>query len=105
MIAKLVNGYPVQCPKRGEDGAGVYHTNLPRYYETHPDAAAAAGYYPMMYTDKPDGDYAPLWELQNGQIVQVWTEYTPQPEPEDPVATRLEMIEECLLELSEVLYA
>ena len=38
-------------------------------------------------------------------IVQIWTPYTPQPEPVDPITERLEMIEECLLEISEVIYA
>lgn len=109
MIAKLINGYPVPCPKHGEDGSGNHHTNLPRYYENHPDAASDAGYYPVRYTDKPDGDYLPSWELQEVEgvtiIVQLWTPYTPQPEPVDPITERLEMIEECLLEISEVIYA
>ena len=109
MIAKLVNGYPVPCPKKGADGSGSFHTNLPLYYARHLDVAAEDGYYPVQYTDKPDGDYLPSWELQEVEgvtmIVQLWTPYTPQPEPVDPITERLEMIEECLLEISEVIYA
>lgn len=109
MIAKLTNGIIYPCLIHGMDGRDRMHTNLPLYYEHNPDVAVVDGYYPVQYTDKPDGDYLPSWELQqiNGvlTIVQVWTPYTPEPEPEDPVAARLEMIEECLLELSEVIYA
>lgn len=105
MIAKLENGKLVLCPKQGRDGRGGLHTNLPRYYEHHVAVAADDGYYPVVYTDKPEGDYTQSWELQNGDIVQVWTPYTPEPEPEDPVAARLDMIEECILEMSEIIYA
>lgn len=105
MIARLTDGRLFPCPQHGQDGSGRLHTNLPLYYEKHPDAASQDGYYPVQYTDKPDGDYTSGWELQNGVIVQVWTAYTPEPEPVDPVAERLDMIEECLLELSEVIYA
>lgn len=105
MVAKLQNGLLVPCPKNGTDGNGILHTNLLRFYENHTDTAAEDGYYPVRYTDKPDGDYLPSWELRGSEIVQVWTTYTPEQELEDPVASRLDMIEECLLELSEVIYA
>ncbi len=85
MIAKLINGYPVPCPKHGEDVSGRYHTNLPKYYETHLDEAAEDVYYPVVYTEKPIGNYIESWEMQTVEgvmsIVQIWTEYTPQPEP------------------------
>ncbi len=85
MIAKLVSGNLVPCPAQGVDVSGRMHTNLPRYYETHTDAAAEDGYYPVQYTDKPEGDYVSSWELQTVDcvqtIVQVWTPYTPEPEP------------------------
>lgn len=85
MIAKLVNGYPVPCPKTGADGSGKYHTNLPKFYENHLGIAADDGFYPVQYTEKPDGDYLASWELQTTQngtmIVQIWTSYTPEPEP------------------------
>lgn len=105
MIAKLINGNLHPCPKQGRDGRGGLHTNLPRYYERHPDVAARDGYYPVQYTDKPEGDYTSAWEMIDGKITQTWTPYTPEPEPVDPVAERLDMIEECLLEMSEILYA
>ena len=104
MIGKLENGNMIPCPKSGTDGNGILHTNLPAYYEKHLDRAGADSYYPVRYTEKPDGDYLPSWELIGGEIVQVWTPYTPQPEPEDPVAERLNFIEDCLLEMSEAVY-
>lgn len=105
MIAKLVNGNLQPCPRHGVDALGRVHTNLCHYYEMNPGFAAKDGYYPVRHTDKPDGDYLPAWEMQGCEIVQIWTPYTPEPEPADPVAERLEMIEECLLEMSEIIYA
>lgn len=85
MIAKLINGCPVPCPKQGADGSGNYHTNLPRFYENHLEIAADDGFYPVVYTEKPEGNYLPSWEIQTiesvQKIVQIWTEYTPTPEP------------------------
>lgn len=104
MIAKLVNGTLYPCPRRGSAN-GSYHTNLPKFYENHPSVAVSDGYYPVRYTEKPEGNYTPSWQLINNEIVQMWTPYTPEPEPEDHVAARLEFLEECLLELSEVIYA
>ena len=104
MIAKLANGVIYPCPKKGRDGTGRMHTNLPLFYEKHPTSSVSDGYYPVRYTDKPDGDYISSWELQNGEIVQVWTEYTPQPEPQT-IEERLDMVEECILEMSEIIYA
>ena len=104
MIGKLENGVLHPCPKSGLDGSGVMHTNLAAFYEKHADTAAEDGFYPVRYTDKPEGDYVSSWELQNGEIVQVWTKHTPQPEPVDPVTERFEFIENCLLEISEKLW-
>ena len=88
MIAKLTNGRLVPCPRQGRDGRGGLHTNLPLYYERHADAAERDGFYPVVYTDKPEGDYRSSWALQEVegvmQIVQTWTEYTPEPEPPVP---------------------
>ncbi len=109
MIGKLTNGQLVPCPRQGQDGRGRLHTNLPVYYAHHVAEAAEDGYYPVRYTDKPEGDYLQSWELRTTQsgaeIVQIWTPYTPEPEPEDPYAARLDMIEECILEMSEIVYA
>ena len=104
MIGKLENGVLHPCPKSGLDGSGVMHTNLAAFYEKHADTAAEDGFYSVRYTDKPEGDYLPSWELIGGEIVQVWTPYTPQPEPADPIAERLDFIEDCLLEMSEAVY-
>lgn len=88
MIAKLINGCPVPCPKQGADGSGNYHTNLPRFYENYLEIAATDGYYPVVYTEKPEGNYIDSWNLQLYEgaqsIVQIWTEYTPTPEPPVP---------------------
>ena len=81
MIARLIDGNMIPCPKQGRDGRGGLHTNLQTYYEKHLDKAALDGFYPVRYTDKPEGDYKSAWELINGEIVQTWTPYTPQPEP------------------------
>lgn len=81
MIAKLVDGFPVPCPKTGKDGRGIPHTNLPLYYERNLERAAMDGYYPVHYTEKPIGDFVETWELIDGEIVQVWVPYSPQPEP------------------------
>jgi len=85
MFAQLENGVLYPCPQHGCDGGGRPHTNLRRFYERNPDIAVQDGYYPVTHTDKPDGDYLPSWELQEVEgvtmIVQVWTPYTPQPEP------------------------
>ena len=94
MIGKLENGAMRPCPKSGLDGSGVMHTNLAAFYEKHADTAAEDGFYPVQYTDKPEGNYLPSWELIGGEIVQVWTEYTPQPEPEpapDPFQMRADI--------------
>ena len=85
MIATLVSGNLVPCPKRGTDGNGKFHTNLPLYYEHHLDVAMSDGYYPVKFTDKPEGNYRESWNIQLDdnvmKIVQIWTEYTPEPEP------------------------
>lgn len=73
------------CPLHGADGLGRMHTNLPLFYGKHQEQAAEDGYFPVVYTERPEGYYTPSWELQEikgvKKIVQVWTEYTPEPEP------------------------
>lgn len=83
MIGKLVNGILYPCPRQGLGSDKKLHTNLPAFYAKHLDAAVAAGYFPVQYTEKPDdGDYTSSWTLQNGKIVQMWTPYTPELESE-----------------------
>ena len=55
-----------------------------------------AGYMKIINTPYPDDGkyYIGSWEIQEGQIVKVWTEITPPPEPEpevDPVVDLEEM--------------
>ena len=104
MIARLSQGSLIPCPKQGRDGYGKLHSNLSGFYERHPDIAAEDGYYPVRFTDKPDGDYVSSWIFSSGEIVQVWTPYTPEPEPVDPIIERFEFIEDCLMEISEKLW-
>lgn len=109
MIAKLVDGNLIQCPKQGQDGRGILHTNLPVFYDHHLALAAEDDYFPVQFTDKPEGNYMPSYKMQEVegimQIVQNWTPYTPEPDREDSVTARLNMLEECLLEMSEIVYA
>ena len=80
-FAKLIDSHVRFCPLTGVDGQGRMHTNLPRYYET---AANRDGYLEVVETDKPDGNYTPVYTEQNGKIVQSWepvAELLPEPDP------------------------
>lgn len=98
-FGKLVEGMLHLCPLRGADGQGRLHTNLPKYYET---AADRDGWMEVVYTERPEGDYEPYYIVENLKIVQYWRETEPAPDPYD---SRLDMIEECILEMSEIIYA
>ena len=101
-FGKLEDGRLHLCPTFGADGQGRLHTNLPKYYEK---AADRDGWLEVVYTDAPsDGEYRPVYTEQDGRIVQSWQPVEPQPEPVDPVAERFEFLEDCLLEMSEVVY-
>ena len=78
ILGKLINNILNLCPEQGKDSDGKYHTNLKKYCE---NKANHDGWKEVIYTDKPEGNYAPSWEIQNNQIIQIWTEYTPEPEP------------------------
>lgn len=99
-FGKLTDGRLHLCPFRGADGQGRLHTNLPRYYE---HAADRDGWLEVVETEPPEGDYEPIYTVVNGQIVQSWQAV--EAETDDPDAAWREMIEECLLELSEAVYA
>jgi hypothetical protein len=58
----------------------------------------------VVETEPPEGECEPVYVVENGRIVQSWQAVEPEPEPQS-VEDRLDMIEECLLELSEVIYA
>lgn len=51
MLAKLLNGKWVPCPKQGRDGRGGLHMDLPRFYTDNPHRAAEDGYYPVQRSD------------------------------------------------------
>lgn len=82
MIARLINGNISPCPFHGKDSNGRYHSNLTAYYERHLDEAKLDEYYPVRNTEKPEGNYTASWSLVNDEILQVWTPYTPVPEPD-----------------------
>ena len=87
-FAKITGGSIRFCPARGTDGQGRMHTNLPKYYET---AANRDGWMELVETDKPDGNYTPVYTEQNGKIVQSWEPVTePLPEP-DPYQMRADI--------------
>ncbi len=98
MLARLIDGRMIPCPKQGRDGRGGLHTDLPRYYADHPHRCAEDGYYPVRFAKRPAGDPAMGWTLRNGEIIQVWTENTPR--SDDPILARLDRIEDCLLKIS-----
>ena len=100
-LGKLTNGRLHLCPLRGTDGRGRLHTNLPQYYE---NAADRDGWMEVVETEPPEGDHEPIYTVENGRIVQRWQAVEPQID-EPTLEDRLDMIEECLMELSEVLYA
>ena len=100
-FGKLTDGRLHLCPLRGADGQGRLHTDLPRYYER---AADRDGWLEVVETEPPEGDCTPVYDAENGRIVQRWQAAEPQRD-EPTLEDRLDMIEECLLELSEVLYA
>ena len=93
MFARLEEGLLRSLAKAGKDGSGRFHTNLPLYYEKHPDEAEKDGYCPVEKTPMPEereGFYwSPRWELQEREgvttIVQVWDAVEIPPEPVDPI--------------------
>ena len=87
-FARIENGIVRFCPLVGTDGQGRRHTNLPKYYET---AADRDGWLELVETDKPDGNYAPQYAVQDGKIVQTWEPAEiPAPEP-DPYQMRADI--------------
>ena len=80
-FAKLENGILKRCPRYGMSG-GRMHTNLPRYYEKHPDRAFADGWLQLVLANKPDGVYWPSYTVDGNQVVESWMHIDePDPEP------------------------
>ena len=108
-FVKLENGILKRCPKSGKVGK-LMHTNLPLYFENHPETAYAEGWRELITTDKPDGAYTPSYTEDGNQVVQTWTPVEPVPqEPTledkvDDLSARMEVTEGALLELADEVY-
>lgn len=112
MYAKLVNGTLRSAPKK------VYY-NGKIMFNPPDDVLREMGYFPVTYTDMPTDvpsgkHYESHWEQTDAEIVQVWTlvDNTAEPEPEVTQEERIEALEsqnqmlvECLMEMSETVYA
>ena len=44
-----------------------------------PEMLAKLGYYPLVESEKPEGDYRATYALVDGSVVQSWEAYTPAP--------------------------
>ena len=81
IFVKHIDAHNIQpCPKTGKS-INMFHTNLPKFYESHPNHAAEDGYYPLIPSEKPEGAYRPTYTLSDIGIVQEW-EAIPAPPPE-----------------------
>ena len=89
-FAKLIEStHIVRAPHDGISD-GRYHTDLPRFYQKHPDKAAVDGFFELVKTDKPEGYYEPRYTKDGAKIYQTWEPFTP-PEPEpDPLVEQVE---------------
>ena len=117
-FAKHIDANTIQlCPMKGRSvSTNNDHTNLPRFYEKNPTAAAADGYlaYSTSPLPEPRVGYINVatYSVENGEIIQTWTQ------TEAPVTVdinelaqtveshgeRLDIDEGALMEVSEILY-
>ena len=110
--AKLINGTLRSAPKKVDyNGKTIF--NPPE------EILLGMGYLPVTYTDIPTDasngqHYESHWEQTDTEIVQVWTlvDNPAEPEPEVTQEERIEALEsqnqmlvECLMEMSETVYA
>jgi hypothetical protein len=79
------------CPTSGKS-INMFHTNLPRFYETHTDRAAEDGYYPLITSEKPEGNYLPTYTLSDIGVVQGWEQIT------TPVSVQIDELKQQLAE-------
>ena len=80
-FVRLENGILKRCPRYGMSG-GRMHTNLPRYYDNHPDRAYTDGWKELVLANKPDGVYWPSYTVDGNQVVERWMHIDePDPEP------------------------
>lgn len=91
-FVKIIDEHNISfCPKTGKS-INMFHTNLPRFYETHPDRAAEDEYYPLIPSEKPDGNYLPTYTLSDNGIVQGWEQIT------TPVSVQIDELKQQLAE-------
>ena len=105
---RLENGVLKRCPRYGMSG-GLMHTDLPRYYDNHPDRACADGWKELVTTDKPDGACTTSYTVDGDNVVQSWTPVEQEPVPTledkvDDLSQRMEVTEGALLELADEVY-
>lgn len=112
MYAKLISGTLRSAPKKVTyNGKTIF--NPPE------EILLDMGYLPVTYTDIPTDaphgqHYESSWSQTDTEIVQVWTlvDNPAEPEPELSADERIEALEsqnqmlvECLMEMSETVYA
>ena len=112
MYAKLINGTLRSAPKKVDYNGKII-------FNPTEEILLELGYLPVTYTDMPtdapDGQhYESSWKQNDTEIVQAWTliENPAEPEPEVTQEERIEALEsqnqmlvECLMEMSETVYA
>ena len=114
--AKYIDEHTISmCPRKGRSVTnGTVHTNLPRFYDSNPEAAQADGYLPLIEADAPtpqEGYYPrPAYTVADIGIVQSWeqvAEESPEPtidERIEAVEGRVDVVEGAIMEVSEILY-
>ena len=112
MYAKLINDTLISAPKKVDYNGKII-------FNPTEEILLGMGYLPVTYTDMPtdapDGQhYESSWSQTDTEIVQVWTlvDNPAEPEPEVTQEERIEALEsqnqmlvECLMEMSETVYA
>ena len=112
MYAKLMSGTLRSAPNKVDyNGKTIFNPTE--------NVLLGMGYLPVTYTDMPTDasngqHYESHWEQTDAKIVQVWTlvDNPAEPEPEVTQEERIEALEsqnqmlvECLMEMSETVYA
>lgn len=83
-FAKLEHDRLVRCPKTGKID-GKTHSDLPLFFNTHPDVALENGWKELVVMEKPDETCIPVYSETETKIIQNW-EIVPDPEPTpDPI--------------------
>lgn len=106
-FVKYENGILLRCPKSGTGGKS-YHSDLPLYYNNHPDKAYADGYLELVETERPAGNCIPRYTVVGSQLVQSW-EMLPDPEPvPDPfeqIRADIADLTDAILDMSAAVYS